>query len=259
MVMKKMHLKFCLICLFFLANSLFSTPSCADFDPFPVYPSIKPNVEFWTQVYTTYPTTQGILHDSEKLHIIYEAIELQGPGGTGTRTKNKKRIKNAKSKYKKILERLARNPSASDSEAKRIAAMFDKNANPAAFRKARYKIRCQIGQKDRFREGVIRSGAYIKQIREVFRSYGLPEDLAYLPHVESSFNLKAYSKFGAAGIWQFVRDAGKRFMTVGYALDERWDPIRSSEAAAQLLKHSYEKLQAGRWQLRPTIMELRGC
>lgn len=248
--MKKMHLKFCLICLFFLADSLFSAAFCADFDLFPVYPSIKPNVEFWTKVYTTYSTTQGILHDSENLHIIYEAIELPEPGGAGTSKNNKKRIKNAKSKYKKILEKLARNPSASDSEAKRIAAMFGKNANPATFRKARYKIRCQIGQKDRFREGVIRSGAYIKQIREVFRSYGLPEDLTYLPHVESSFNLKAYSKFGAAGIWQFVRDAGKRFMTVGYALDERWDPIRSSEAAAQLLKHSYEKFAS--WPLAIT-------
>ena len=248
--MKKMHLKFCLICLFYLANSLFSSAFCTDLDPFPVYPSIKPNVEFWTQVYTTYSTTQGILHDSKNLHIIYEVIELPEPGGAGTRINNKKRIKNAKSKYKKILEKLARNPSSSGSEAKRIAAMFGKNANPAAFRKAIHKIRCQIGQKDRFREGVIHSGAYIKQIREVFRSYGLPEDLVHLPHVESSFNLKAYSKFGAAGIWQFVRDAGKRFMTVGYALDERWDPIRSSEAAAQLLKHNYEKFAS--WPLAIT-------
>ena len=248
--MKKMHLKFCLICLFYLANSLFSSAFCTDLDPFPVYPSIKPNVEFWTQVYTTYSTTQGILHDSKNLHIIYEVIELPEPGGAGTRINNKKRIKNAKSKYKKILEKLARNPSTSDSQAKRIAAMFGKNANPAAFRKAIHKIRCQIGQKDRFREGVIHSGAYIKQIREVFRSYGLPEDLVHLPHVESSFNLKAYSKFGAAGIWQFVRDAGKRFMTVGYALDERWDPIRSSEAAAQLLKHNYEKFAS--WPLAIT-------
>jgi peptidoglycan lytic transglycosylase D len=248
--MKKMHLKFCLICLFFLANSLFSTAFCADFDPFPVYPSIEPNVEFWTQVYTTYSTKQGVLHDSENLHIIYEVIELPEPGGSGTRANNKKRIKNAKSKYKRMLEKLARNPSASDSQAKRIAAMFGKNANPTAFRKARYNIRCQIGQKDRFREGVIRSGAFIKQIRDVFRSYGLPEDLIYLPHVESSFNLKAYSKFGAAGIWQFVRDAGKRFMAVGYALDERWDPIRSSESAAQLLKHSYEKFAS--WPLAIT-------
>ena len=248
--MKKMHLKFCLICLFFLANSLFSMAFCADRDPFPVYPSIEPNVKFWTQVYTTYSTKQGILHDSENLHIIYEVIELPEPGGAGTRSNNKKRIKNAKSKYKRMLEKLARNPSASDSQAKRIAAMFGKNANPAAFRKARYNIRCQIGQKDRFREGVIRSGAFIKQIRDVFRSYGLPEDLTYLPHVESSFNLEAYSKFGAAGIWQFVRDAGKRFMTVGYALDERWDPIRSSEAAAQLLKYSYEKFAS--WPLAIT-------
>jgi membrane-bound lytic murein transglycosylase D len=248
--MKKMHLKFCLICLFFLANSLFSEGFCADFDPFPVYYSIKPNVEFWTQVYTKYSTKQGIIHDSENLHIIYEVVELPEPGGAGTKTNNKKRIKNAKSKYKRVLEKLARNPSPSDSQAKRIAAMFGKNANPSAFRKARYKIRCQIGQKDRFREGIVRSGAYIKQIRDVFRSYGLPEDLAYLPHVESSFNLKAYSKFGAAGIWQFVRDAGKRFMTVGYALDERWDPIRSSEAAAQLLKHTYEKFTS--WPLAIT-------
>jgi membrane-bound lytic murein transglycosylase D len=88
------------------------------------------------------------------------------------------------------------------------------------------------------------------QIKDIFLSYGLPIDLIYLPHVESSFNLKAYSKFGAAGIWQFVREAGKRFMTVDYAIDERWDPIRSSEAAAQLLKHSYEKF--GNWPLAIT-------
>jgi membrane-bound lytic murein transglycosylase D len=248
--MKKMHLKFCLICLCSLANSLFSAAFCADLDPFPVYPSIKPNVEFWTQVYTKYSTTQGILHDSENLNIIYEAIELPGPEGPRTRKVNKKRIKNAKNKYKNILEKLAQDSSASDSEAKRIESMFGKNSDPAAFRKAIHKIRCQIGQKDRFREGVIRSGAYIPRIREVFRSYDLPEDLVYLPHVESSFNLKAYSKFGAAGIWQFVRDAGKRFMTVEYAVDERWDPIRSSEAAAQLLKHSHEKFVS--WPLAIT-------
>jgi membrane-bound lytic murein transglycosylase D len=110
-----------------------------------------------------------------------------------------------------------------------------------------YKIRCQIGQKDRFREGLIRSGAFIDEMKQIFHSYGLPMDLVYLPHVESSFNPKAYSKFGAAGIWQFVREAGKRYMTVGYAMDERWDPIRSSEAAAQLLKRSYEKF--GSWPL----------
>jgi membrane-bound lytic murein transglycosylase D len=91
---------------------------------------------------------------------------------------------------------------------------------------------------------------FIDRIKAIFHSHRLPEDLVYLPHVESSYHPKAYSKLGAAGIWQFLRGAGKRFMTVGYAIDERWDPIRSSEAAAQLLKHSYEKF--GSWPLAIT-------
>jgi membrane-bound lytic murein transglycosylase D len=68
-------------------------------------------------------------------------------------------------------------------------------------------------------------------------------DLAYLPHVESSFNPKAYSKFGAAGMWQFTRSTGKQYMTVSYAVDERRDPILSSRAAARLLKRNFKKFQ----------------
>jgi membrane-bound lytic murein transglycosylase D len=78
----------------------------------------------------------------------------------------------------------------------------------------------------------------------------LPQDLAYLPHVESSFNLKAYSKFGAAGIWQFTRSTGRRFMQIGYTVDERRDPIAASHAAARLLAENYAKL--GSWPLAIT-------
>ncbi len=248
--MKKMHLKFCLFVLFLLSNFFFPVALYGDATPFPVYPSIEPNVKFWTKVYSEYSTAQGVLHDSQNLNIIYEVIDLIDPDRYGAKKINEKRTQKVRRKYKNILKKLAQNPSVSDGEAKRVAALFGKNANRATFRKAMYKIRCQIGQKDRFREGIIRSGAFIDQIKEIFHSYGLPEDLVYLPHVESSYNLKAYSKFGAAGIWQFVREAGKRYMTVGYAIDERWDPIRSSKAAAQLLKHSYEKF--GSWPLAIT-------
>ncbi|UCF84702.1 MAG: transglycosylase SLT domain-containing protein [Desulfobacteraceae bacterium] len=251
--MKRKYLKASLIFLLFLASSLNSTELFATPDPFPVYPSTEPNVDFWTDVYTKYPTTQGILHDSKNVHIIYDVIELLAPERHGAQKINRKRIKNARIKYKKILARLARNESSSDTkdtEARRIAALFGPKADQATFRKAAHRIRCQIGQKDRFREGLIRSGAYIEEIREIFHSHGLPEDLAYLPHVESSFNPKAYSKFGAAGIWQFTRFTGKQFMTVGYVLDERRDPIQSSKAAAQLLKQNYKKL--GNWPMAIT-------
>jgi peptidoglycan lytic transglycosylase D len=242
-VMKKKHLKLCMSVLVLLSNFFYPAALYGNATSFPVYPSIEPNVKFWTKVYSECSTAQGLLHDSQNLNIIYEVIDLIDPDRYGAKKINEKRTQKAKRKYKNILRQLAKNPSVSDGEAKRVAALFGKNANRATFRKAIYKIRCQIGQKDRFRKGIIRSGAFIDQIKEVFHSYGLPEDLVYLPHVESSYNLKAYSKFGAAGIWQFVRGAGKRFMTVGYAVDERWDPIRSSEAAAQLLKHSYEKFK----------------
>ena len=247
---KKIPIKLCIL-FFLLLNNFFYPSALYGADTlFPVYPCIKPNVEFWTKVYTQYSTTQGILHDSEDLNVIYEVIELRDPDQYGARKINEKRIDAAKHKYKIILEKLSKNPATTNGEAKRIASLFGERGNRPAFRKAMYKIRCQIGQKDRFREGIVRSGAYIEKMKQIFQSYGLPLDLVYLPHVESSFNNKAYSKFGAAGIWQFVREAGKRSMIVGYALDERWDPIRSSEAAAQLLKRSYEKF--GSWPLAIT-------
>jgi membrane-bound lytic murein transglycosylase D len=87
-------------------------------------------------------------------------------------------------------------------------------------------------------------------MRSIFKSHGLPRDLAYLPHVESSFNTNAYSKFGAAGMWQFMQSTGRLFMTVDYVLDERRDPIAATHAAARLLKDNHTKL--GSWPLAIT-------
>jgi membrane-bound lytic murein transglycosylase D len=68
--------------------------------------------------------------------------------------------------------------------------------------------------------------------------------------VESSFDVTAYSKAGAAGIWQFTRATGKKFLTVNKRVDERRDPIRASEAAAKLLKQNYKRL--GDWPMAVT-------
>ncbi len=247
---KKMPLKLCLFVFFCLNYFIFPTALYGADTLFPVYPCIKPNVRFWTKVYTQYSTSQGILHDRENLNVIYDVIELKNPNQYNAKKINEKRINVAKHKYRSILKKLAQNPSVAGDEARRIARLFGNKGNRAAFHKAMYKIRCQIGLKDSFRKGIAYSGAYIDEMKQIFRSYGLPLDLVYLPHVESSFNPKAYSKFGAAGIWQFVREAGKRSMVVGYALDERWDPIRSSDAAARLLRRSYEKF--GSWPLAIT-------
>ena len=217
---------------------------------FPTYPIIQNNIKFWQDVYTHYSSTQGILHDDEDLSIIYDIIELEAENVEGYQKINQNRIKARKKKYLNILKKLTSNPDTDDPKARLIAEKFGPSANSVTYQKATNRVRCQIGQKDRFLKGLQRSGAYLSQIRDIFETHGLPLDLAYLPHVESSFDLKAYSKFGAAGIWQFTLGTGRRFLKIGYTLDERWDPIISSHAAALLLKENYEKLNS--WPLAIT-------
>lgn len=236
--------------LFFLWCFLGGQAALAAVEPFPTFDRIKPNVDFWTKVYTQYTTSQGLMHDSVDLSLIYDILELKPYDSPGARKINRKRIKAAKERYQKILNNLAANPKADDKDSRRVAQLFGHPANASIYAKAAARLRCQIGQKDRFEAGLIRSGAYIEQIKAIFKSHGLPQDLAYLPHVESSFNPNAYSKFGAAGMWQFTRSTGKRFMKVGYELDERRDPFQSAHAAAQLLKENYAKL--GSWPLAIT-------
>ena len=212
-------------------------------DSFPVYDSIRPNIAFWKKIYSEYSTAQGVIHDKQDLGIIYDVIELEDRDHYRSKKINRDRINASKKKYKLILTKLARGEAPVGSEEQRVADLFGVNAKPADFQAAMRNLRCQVGQKDPFRQGIIRSGAYLQEIKQIFRDSGLPEDLAYLPHVESSFNPQAYSKFGAAGIWQFTRSTGKRYMTVSYAVDERRDPIISSHAASRLLEANFKKFQ----------------
>jgi membrane-bound lytic murein transglycosylase D len=226
-----------------IAGVFYRSEVRAESDGFPVYPSIQPNVAFWTKIYTQFTSNQGVIHDKRNMNRIYGVIELVCVDDPGARKTNRQRIKKAKIKYKTILAKFMRgNPPFGPAE-NQVAALFGPDSRPTDFRSAMRNIRCQIGQKDRFRAGVIRSGAYIDEIKQIFHDAGLPEDLTYLPHVESSFNPRAYSKFGAAGIWQFTRSTGKNYMRVGYTIDERRDPILSSFAAAKFLHHNYRKLK----------------
>ena len=224
----------------------------AQSDPFTAFESIQPNINFWKKIYSEFSSRKGVIHDSRNLNIIYGVIDLKDPDQPSGRKINRNRIKAAKSKYRLILQKLGQTEAAmaSDPEERRIVEMFGPDAKRADFQKATDRIRCQVGQKDRFRMGIIRSGAYLEEIRKIFQYHGLPEDLAYLPHVESSFNTAAYSKFGAAGAWQFTRSTGRQYMTINYTIDERRDPIRATHAAARLLKNNYDKLKS--WPLAMT-------
>src|SRR4029453_5019016 len=79
----------------------------------------------------------------------------------------------------------------------------------------------------------------------IFRDEGLPVELTRLPLIESCFDVEAYSKVGAAGIWQFMPATGRLYMEVSNSVDERRDPIASTRAAGRYLSASYEP--PGNW------------
>jgi membrane-bound lytic murein transglycosylase D len=222
----------------------------ADPHKFPEYNVISTNVRFWEKVYSSYSINTSIIHDQYHLDRIYATVTLLEDGFPNARKRNSQKIKQVKNHIRTILLKLAENPRPVTREEKRIAALFGQSASSSAYRTAADNIRAQTGLKERFREGVVRSGAYMNALRKIFRGYGLPEDLVYLPHVESSFNPNAFSKFGAAGMWQFTHSTGKEFLTINYIIDERRDPLISARAAAKFLKRNYELL--GNWPLALT-------
>jgi membrane-bound lytic murein transglycosylase D len=216
---------------------------------FPTFPAIQSNVAFWEKIYTTYSTSEAVIHDKYDLTKIYGVIPIIDYLQPGARKLNEPVLETAKQKYSAILIHIAQGGPPTTKEEHRIAAMYQ-GARKSQLLKASESIRVQIGQKERFREGVVRSRAYLHEIKQILRSYDLPEELAYLPHVESSFNPDAYSKAGASGLWQFTRSTGKQYLHIDHTIDERQNPFKATHAAAKFLKRNHSVL--GNWPLALT-------
>jgi len=229
-----------------LANASFShKTNLIDEVNFTTPPGLTAEVNFWKKIYSEYTTHHAVIHDMRNLGVVYEIVYL-GNKPLSRRVKEKK-VDRKREKYKKILKRIAKtkNKSTLKGEDLRVYKLVQKD-----FRKASRRIRVQFGLKDRFKKGIESSGLYMEEIIRILKKNKLPEELSVLPHVESSFQVSAYSSAGAAGIWQFTRGTGRLFMRVGYDIDERRDPILATHGAAKLLKKNFEEVNS--WPLAIT-------
>jgi len=205
-------------------------------------------VRFWIRVYAEVTTDQGLLHDDWNLGLVYEVLRFDPAASPAQR---ERRVAEAKARYGSLLRRFAAGSTDNlDAHEQRILHAFGVKATPRDFRDAIDRIRFQLGQADRFHAGLIRSAVWERQIARTLEQHGVPAEIAALPHVESSFNLAAYSKVGAAGLWQFMPSTAKRFMRVDSVVDERLDPYSATEAAANLMLYNYRLL--GTWPLAVT-------
>jgi membrane-bound lytic murein transglycosylase D len=93
-----------------------------------------------------------------------------------------------------------------------------------------------------------RAPQYFPVFEYYLQQYNLPEELKYLPIIESGMIAKMKSHAGATGLWQLMPVSARYFgLSVNGTLDERLDVYRSSEAAAQMLKYLHDEL--GDWAL----------
>ncbi|MBF0237536.1 MAG: LysM peptidoglycan-binding domain-containing protein [SAR324 cluster bacterium] len=96
--------------------------------------------------------------------------------------------------------------------------------------------------------GLHRSGKYLPMIRKIFAEKNLPLDLAYLVAVESNYHPRARSHKSAVGLWQFIPSTGRLYgLKINKWIDERMDPVKSTESAAKYLTYLYDMF--GNWEL----------
>lgn len=228
------------------------TPA-ATTDHFPTYDSIRGNVDFWTRVFGELSLGQVAVHDMDYPTVVYDVVDLPGPIEERYTEEQRDFIDDLNEQWRDWLEsiedRVARKEELTKEE-KQVALLLTTHAGTGAIVGAHERIRTQRGLRERFRRGFEIGQRYDAMIRQIFSDAGLPADLAYLPHVESSFQASARSSAGAVGVWQFTRGTGRLFMTVNSTIDERLDPIAAAHGAAAYLRKAYDEL--GDWPIALT-------
>ena len=227
-------------------------------DPFPIPQDYRPFVDFWIDVFTRYSGRQILIHDAEEPWRILKILEFDRVDPLQEDLTNAYRdilAKHLKQVRSACLELADQGPKAACKSPLHhwLWQLYGHRAHrePDLFRRVADRLRLQRGMREKMRESLWRMDFYLPHVRRIFERSGMPRDLAYLALVESGYNPYAGSFAGARGMWQFIRRTARRHgLIVGRYIDQRYDPLYSTEAAVRYLAGAYRRF--GRWPLAVT-------
>jgi len=225
---------------------------------FSASPELRPRINFWIDVFTRYGEHEAVVHHRDYPGVVFGSLSFvseakhMSPHGLERFKKSQKTA--FENKVMNSFRHLATGARPRNSlEESIVAQMRFIPGGTAKYKRVANErlVRSQTGIKERFADAVRRSGRYMPMLERIFRDFRLPKELTRLPFVESSFDYKAYSSVGAAGIWQFMPQTAKVFgLKITAAVDERRDPVEAGKAAAKYLQVAYSEL--GTWPLALT-------
>lgn len=225
---------------------------------FRVPTKLRPRVDFWIDVFTRYGKNQAVIHHRHFPQARFDVMDFSDlEAQLNDVAYEKQRAKLIDARIKQIEGILLKFANGAAPEGVFEQQIWDAMelvpGGAGKFREAVKEewVRSQTGIKEKYADALVRSGRYLPHIERIFvEEFGLPVELTRLPFIESSFDYRAYSNVGAAGIWQFMRNTGRIYLTINSAVDERRDVFEASRAAAQYLQSAYSRL--GSWPLAIT-------
>lgn len=226
---------------------------------------LRPIVEFWFRIYTSYSSQQIVLFDSNHPEVVYEVLDFRtlaqvARGPMHFALSSRKILDDTVERYRKAFGALERNPRPKHPtrEQRRILEAIAKGRHTHRFAAWAKGFKTQTGQRDAIVKGLPLADAHFERMETLFTLSGLPWELTRLSLLESSFNFEAQSHAGALGVWQFIPETGRAYLLMDKksGIDERLSPFKSTVAAARLLRFNYRYL--GHWTLA-TLAYNRGA
>jgi membrane-bound lytic murein transglycosylase D len=227
---------------------------------FPATPLVKAQSEFWIKVFRRYKSSATLIHDPEFVDVIIDVVDFDNfktkynNGRPFNRNEKREILNRYVERYQIAINRLQKVGKKAleyGPMEQRVLQVYSKRKETLSrlFTEEIY-LRTQQGMSDEFERAAERANIYLPYMERIFKNRGLPHELTRIAFVESMFNKTALSKVGASGVWQFMPDTARTYMTVNSYIDERLSPLKASYGAAMLLEQNHKLLKV--WPLAIT-------